>query len=791
MALLPQKSESPVMRQFRIEWGSLCTFLATSVIACRITMFSHALEALWFLLCMYIVVRKTPFNKTKIPFLTCILAALLLLSAKRLSYTGKLYVTMFVMTIPLVLSIAARDEKAYPVLWFAIAVTGSAMALSLDALSIQYAEILGLNRFISRIVTVLSGRPGVYGPTYLSLDLMLLYTLVCLVIFTLSHQRNPGMLVTYFLMGTASYLTCLLIFAKTLGLDGLGYVPFVLCLAVCFSVLVGFYASSNSYYLVWNPAFRVKGLAGVVIALLLCVVGALPMAVGQIHKSVMFLAAPDVDFEPTSPHDFNDKFRPSFGWLPVYLEGTGYDVSWGEISSQDLSGVQIVVGINVRDNLNEDQQKTLEDFVYHGGSLLVLADHTFYPDESHPFDCVMVPAGIGVSFDSARSILEEGWGRGNLMFSRHPITTNIIDESQTQIGTGASLRVKLPGKPVVVATCGFADAADLMNCNSGYLGDLKYSPGERLGDLVVVAEGSFGRGKVLVFGDTSPFQNGALALSHDFLDNVFSWLSQRRASPSGWLPHFAFVACITASAILAWRATSKAAPRRTALGITILCSLIAAAIAGFILLEIPVSFCAPKKVRFQGATAVVDRSHSPSFSSELWGVRGIGGLYQNILRNQLLPVQMEQFDEEVLYRAETVFIIGAQQSYSSKEIDFLEKYAEDGGRLVIATGWEESRGTRNLAERFGFRVEPVPLGGFHAETTWGVLEFREGWPVSTSRQNAITLVSAWGRPVAVCRQVGQGRVTVVGDSMFLENMNLETLSEVNLANIEFLRSIAF
>jgi hypothetical protein len=173
------------------------------------------------------------------------------------------------------------------------------------------------------------------------------------------------------------------------------------------------------------------------------------------------------------------------------------------------------------------------------------------------------------------------------------------------------------------------------------------------------------------------------------------------------------------------------------------------------------------------------------------GVRGIGGLYQNILRNQLLPVQMEQFDEEVLYRAETVFIIGAQQSYSSKEIDFLEKYAEDGGRLVIATGWEESRGTRNLAERFGFRVEPVPLGGFHAETTWGVLEFREGWPVSTSRQDAITLVSAWGRPVAVCRQVGQGRVTVVSDSMFLENMNLETLSEVNLANIEFLRSIAF
>ena len=262
MALLPQKSEIPVMRQFRIEWGSLCTFLATSVIACRITVFSHALEALWFLLCMYIVVRKTPFNKTKIPFLTCILAALLLLFALRLSYTGKLSLTVLVMSIPLALSIAASDERAYPVLWFAVAAIGSAMALSQDALSIRYAEILGLDGLVSKVVTVLSGRLVVYGPSYLGLDLILFYTLVCLMTFALSHQRNPGMLVTYFGMGTASYLSCLLIFTKTLGLGRLGCVPFILCLAVCFSVLVGFYASSNSYCLVWNRTFRVKGLAG-------------------------------------------------------------------------------------------------------------------------------------------------------------------------------------------------------------------------------------------------------------------------------------------------------------------------------------------------------------------------------------------------------------------------------------------------------------------------------------------------------------------------------------------------
>jgi hypothetical protein len=190
MALLPQRSESHSMRQFRIEWGSLCAFLATSVIACRITVFSHALEALWFLLCMYIIVRKIPFRKSKISFLTCIFTVLILLSGKRLSYTGKLGVTMLVMTIPLVISISARDEKAYPVLWFAIAVAGSVMALSQDALSIQYAEMLRLDRLVSRVVAVLSGRPVVYGPSYLGLDLIFLYTLVCLMIFALSHKRT-------------------------------------------------------------------------------------------------------------------------------------------------------------------------------------------------------------------------------------------------------------------------------------------------------------------------------------------------------------------------------------------------------------------------------------------------------------------------------------------------------------------------------------------------------------------------------------------------------------------------
>jgi hypothetical protein len=43
-----------------------------------------------------------------------------------------------------------------------------------------------------------------------------------------------------------------------------------------------------------------------------------------------------------------------------------------------------------------------------------------------------------------------------------------------------------------------------------YLGDRRHNPGEKIGDLVLVAEARYGNGRMLVFGDTSPFQNGAL-----------------------------------------------------------------------------------------------------------------------------------------------------------------------------------------------------------------------------------------------------------------------------------------
>jgi hypothetical protein len=74
------------------------------------------------------------------------------------------------------------------------------------------------------------------------------------------------------------------------------------------------------------------------------------------------------------------------------------------------------------------------------------------------------------------------------------VTSRITDETQTQIGTGGSLRVRPPARTLVAAKIRFVDDPNMNNPGQGYFGDLKFSPGERLGDIPLVAAGRFGSG---------------------------------------------------------------------------------------------------------------------------------------------------------------------------------------------------------------------------------------------------------------------------------------------------------
>ena len=109
----------------------------------------------------------------------------------------------------------------------------------------------------------------------------------------------------------------------------------------------------------------------------------------------------------------------------------------------------------------------------------------------------------------------------------HPTTAGIPDQkNEFGVVIGASLDVRFPARPVLIGRFGWASPGDPKNENRALMGDENYAPGNKLGDIILVAEQSVGKGKVVVFGDPSGFVNGILPGCHDFMARMYRYISQ-------------------------------------------------------------------------------------------------------------------------------------------------------------------------------------------------------------------------------------------------------------------------
>ena len=63
-----------------------------------------------------------------------------------------------------------------------------------------------------------------------------------------------------------------------------------------------------------------------------------------------------------------------------------------------------------------------------------------------------------------------------------------------------------------------------------FLGNYHYDPGEQLGDVVLVATTTYGRGRIVVWGDTSAFQGGLSSNYRKVVGPMLAWLSR----PAAW-----------------------------------------------------------------------------------------------------------------------------------------------------------------------------------------------------------------------------------------------------------------
>ncbi len=503
----------------------------------------------------------------------------------------------------------------------------------------------------------------------------------------------------------------------------------------------------------------------------------------------------------------------TFGILTErFLPAHGYEVVVrdDEVTARDLHDTGCVLVINPTQRLGDDGKRAIWDYVGRGGSLLVLGDHTDIGGIMRPLNHLLEPAGIEFKFDSAVP-LDNGWNwYDGIRRLPHPVNARVLDEDDLEISVGASLNCPGSATPLLVGTNAFSDTGRPFYGQSR-LGNMKHDVGEQMSGLLLSATKRFGKGKVLVFGDTSSFQNGALVSSADFVARVFAFMCSNEHRRLWHRNTTLALVCAAGLVVLLARADWHLSAVMLTCFAAIAASHIAATTRATAL---PVT-------RPTSGVACIDWSHGERFRTDLGSDDSSAALCVSLQRSGYLPLLLRRLDPDMLQACELLFLLAPSRRFTQSEVDGIVAFVERGGRLVIATGRDEAWAVHSLLSRLGVTVGEIPLGPAHTAVPLTVdlvedapetiqkpgeeaaqkpsrkrrhkLRFLGAWPVSSSDPNARGLVKAWEHYLVVLLDRKAGSVCVIGDPRFLLSRNLENFKpskgHYNLANILLLREI--
>jgi hypothetical protein len=515
--------------------------------------------------------------------------------------------------------------------------------------------------------------------------------------------------------------------------------------------------------------------------------------------SVMIYDAGYINWDVPVHGKYGERSAGMFGMLPSALEAAGFEV----IVSNDLAlldaseGPDCVVMINIQRFFEDAEKERIWSFVSRGGGLLCLGDHTGVAGIRGPFNDLLVPVGIRFKFDSS-TFFGEGWNNA-LEYRVHQLNRGVRSDEDYQIWVGATLDIDPAARPVVIGRYGYSDIGDPANLVRAYLGDRRYNPDEQLGDVVLVADARHGAGKVMVFGDTSGYQNLSFSKSLDtvaaslhFLaaEGGWGWGSFGQITGLVWILVAGLLGAVFAGSLIPVVAVALG----LGLGSAVL-DVVTPAPPPItpVFAEKEDGFLLSLVLGKEWELAVLDVSHGGHHTLRAWRDKSIGGLQLNLARNGCFLMIRDEFPYRDLNGgAKLLVLLAPTRRYNKAEIDAVEKFVTDGGSVIVSVGFEELHASRDLLGRFGLDVANIPLGRVEIPVEGDTLAVvvKEGWPVHFD-QSAPTevLLSIWDYPVAIKRTVGKGEIVLIGDTHFFHDMNLETRESYFAGNVAFLRKL--
>lgn len=468
-----------------------------------------------------------------------------------------------------------------------------------------------------------------------------------------------------------------------------------------------------------------------------------------------------------------------FGLLPTYLESKGFEVKRAAaLDAETLASADIVTFINILRPLSDEEHGRLWEFVRRGGSILVLGDHTGMGGIREPFNKLLEPVRVEFCFDSVKPF-RMLWRDGLRSFPG-PVTCGNESYRDLNIGVGASLAAPMSATVVLYAISGFADAGDAHNKDRAFLGDMAYAHGERLGDIPIVVACEYGKGRVLVFGDTSSFQNGSFGSGDRFIWECLQWLACG-ASAASQAAAIAAVLLAAGAAGLGLRSLTRESSS-VWLGATLVAALAPAAFEG------AHATTPPSVIRAPWVATTVDTGHGQVADDMWWDRNSLGGLHVNLLRNHMWLVPTKDLLTE-LPNVKCAILPAASIAYTTQELDALAAFVERGGVVISTPGHAPRDPDATLLRRFGVEVDDTPLGPAECEALGQKLKLACAYPLLKVPDGFEVLIKAYDVPVAGLVRMGAGAFVVISDSRFLANENLESRDQYIRENVMFVRSL--
>jgi len=529
---------------------------------------------------------------------------------------------------------------------------------------------------------------------------------------------------------------------------------------------------------------------------------------GGAGKVVIYERDSEMGFDIPQFPGKNQTFGPdegfSIGAIKLYLENIGYSVE--DLNSTNphnlkdaLKDANILVLLNLQKQFSSSDLESIKNFVKDGGGLLVFGEHTsmFVQDQDFAagrdyLNDVLGQTGIQINPDTA-DFIPDHWQYASSSLP-HYVTKDLGFEITTS-SVGASLDLRDKARPLIIGRFAFSDRSN--TTTPGHLGDRLYERSEMLGDLVIAASGNYGKGKVLVFGDTSYVFNNELPFRYNFLYNSVTWLMSQE---SNYAAALRWASLLLLSILAAFILVAPFIIRRLSPKITLIFLIyVALSIAVSLALSADLNDSMIKSPQGLDDDLIwIDHSHLNQFNQENYKDDGIAGLTTNLFRNGYLPQVLEKKNSfPDVSKGSGLIIIAPNERYTQEEASQLNDFVEGGGLLIISAGHKSAGPLDSVLRSFDLQVEDLPLGsppwieethGTMGSATvspenlkryWHEPKFMEAYPVSAHGEFRPITWMRYGNDtynLILQKKAGLGEVVLIGDSRFLLNENLEYLS---------------